>query len=184
MKPDWLTRKLLCPKPRRAHDWDLRSQYHFHAMIPLLSAPFLSDAFDLVTLGARRSGSRITRVSTGKNATVRVSTHWLGTFEPWQDYEEKWLAAQSDEPFLSMREVRRRWIAAKTGRDLLAEVWALMQSPAQADNLADGCTYMAVVRRNGLVRTGSFPTRYGDALDDLLARIDVGSEAQNADWEA
>lgn len=183
MKPDWLSRTLFCAKPSREHDTDLRSEYCYHALWPLVSGPFLPDAFDLVTLGAFRSGSRITRVDTHKNARATVSTHWYGAFEGWHDYEQKWIDSQSDEPFVSVREVRRRWLPPKIARALLGEVLAYMQLPEQRQDLADGCQYMAVVRKNGFVRVGSFPVRDGAELEDLLTRVELGCDNEQAAWE-
>jgi hypothetical protein len=173
MNIDWLTREILCPKPKREHDADLRAEYIFTGLWPLLSGPFLGDGFDIVTRGAFRSGDRVTRVVLSKYTEVKTITR-----ERWS-----WLPLDLDDHYHDRNDAdqgldfdykvsRRRYVTRELARAWLDDVSELVARAPVVDDMCDGASYMVVIRQGGWVRSGSFYLRYAPDVQALLRNIE------------
>jgi hypothetical protein len=170
---DWLTRELLCPKPKRPHDADLRYGYVATRTWPLLSFPFAPDGFDIISRGAFHGGDRVTRVVLARYSEVKTVTREGRSWLPL-DLDDGFYDRHDPDQGLEFDTLvsRRRFVTRALARMWLNEILALVDQEPQEDHMCDGSRYMVVFRKGGLVRSGSFYLRYAPDVQAILRNIE------------
>jgi hypothetical protein len=170
---DWLTRQLLCPKPRQLHDADLRYGYVVTRTWPLLSLPFAPDGFDIISKAAFHCGDRVTRVVLAQYSEVKTVTREMRSWLPL-DLDDAFYDRQDPDQGIEFDTIvsRRRFVPRNVAQAWLDEISALVDQAPQEDHMCDGSRYMVVIRKGGFVRSGSFYLRYAPDVQALLRNIE------------